>query len=83
MRSLRGLVPLYVTLNQRLPFFDNTMDLVHTNGFMDGWIDLLLLDFILYDWDRILRSGGLLWIDRHIIGFVLPTLCGPVITKMI
>ena len=64
MRSLRGLVPLYVTLNQRLPFFDNTMDLVHTNGFMDGWIDLLLLDFILYDWDRILRSGGLLWIDR-------------------
>lgn len=64
MIALRGLVPLYVTLNQRLPFFDNTMDLVHTNGFMDGWIDLLLLDFILYDWDRILRSGGLLWIDR-------------------
>ncbi|KAL2349046.1 hypothetical protein Fmac_003046 [Flemingia macrophylla] len=62
--ALRGLVPLYVTLNQRLPFFDNTMDLVHTTGFMDGWIDLLLLDFILYDWDRILRPGGLLWIDR-------------------
>ncbi|QCD89890.1 uncharacterized protein LOC114174314 [Vigna unguiculata] len=64
MIALRGLVPLYVTLNQRLPFFDNTMDLVHTHGFMDGWIDLLLLDFILYDWDRILRPGGLLWIDR-------------------
>lgn len=64
MIALRGLVPLYVTLNQRLPFFDNTMDLVHTSGFMDGWIDLLLLDFILYDWDRILRPGGLLWIDR-------------------
>ncbi|KAK7306994.1 hypothetical protein VNO77_39665 [Canavalia gladiata] len=62
--ALRGLVPLYVTLNQRLPFFDNTMDLVHTTGFMDGWIDLLLLDFILYDWDRILRPGGLLWIDK-------------------
>ncbi|KAK7309951.1 hypothetical protein RJT34_07107 [Clitoria ternatea] len=64
MIALRGLVPLYVTLNQRLPFFDNTMDLVHSTGFMDGWIDLLLLDFILYDWDRILRPGGLLWIDR-------------------
>ncbi|KAB2630188.1 hypothetical protein D8674_007707 [Pyrus ussuriensis x Pyrus communis] len=24
----------------------------------------LLLDFILFDWDRILRPGGLLWIDR-------------------
>ncbi|KAK4378941.1 hypothetical protein RND71_000803 [Anisodus tanguticus] len=28
--ALRGLIPLYVTLNQRLPFFDNTA------GFMDG-----------------------------------------------
>ncbi|CAL0308031.1 unnamed protein product [Lupinus luteus] len=62
--ALRGLVPLYVSLNQRLPFFDNTMDLIHSNGFMDGWIDMLLLDFILYDWDRILRPGGLLWIDN-------------------
>ncbi|EXB37168.1 hypothetical protein L484_013532 [Morus notabilis] len=64
MIALRGLIPLYVTLNQRLPFFDNTMDLIHTAGFLDGWIDLLLLDFILFDWDRILRPGGLLWIDR-------------------
>ncbi|MED6108758.1 hypothetical protein PIB30_027168 [Stylosanthes scabra] len=64
MIALRGLIPLYVTLNQRLPFFDNTMDLIHSTGLMDGWIDLLLLDFVLYDWDRILRPGGLLWIDR-------------------
>ncbi|OIW02227.1 hypothetical protein TanjilG_23935 [Lupinus angustifolius] len=64
MIALRGLIPLYVTLNQRLPFFDNTMDLIHSTGFMDGWIDLLLLDFILYDWDRILRPGGFLWIDK-------------------
>lgn len=62
--ALRGLIPLYITLNQRLPFFDNTMDLIHTAGFMDGWIDLQLMEFILYDWDRILRPGGLLWIDR-------------------
>lgn len=64
MIALRGLIPLYVTLNQRLPFFDNTMDIIHTTGFMDGWIDLQLLDFILFDWDRVLRPGGLLWIDR-------------------
>ncbi|XVF57485.1 hypothetical protein PTKIN_Ptkin06aG0209100 [Pterospermum kingtungense] len=62
--ALRGLIPLYATLNQRLPFFDNTMDLIHTTGFLDGWIDLLLMDFILFDWDRVLRPGGLLWIDR-------------------
>ncbi|KAF8401510.1 hypothetical protein HHK36_012450 [Tetracentron sinense] len=64
MIALRGLVPLYATLNQRLPLFDNTMDLIHTTGFLDGWIDLQLMDFILFDWDRVLRPGGLLWIDR-------------------
>ncbi|KAH6826568.1 S-adenosyl-L-methionine-dependent methyltransferase [Perilla frutescens var. hirtella] len=64
MIALRGLIPLYTTLNQRLPLFDNTMDIIHTTGLMDGWIDLQLLDFILFDWDRVLRPGGLLWIDR-------------------
>ncbi|OMO72867.1 hypothetical protein COLO4_27426 [Corchorus olitorius] len=34
--ALRGLIPLYATLNQHLPFFNNTMDLIHTIGFMDG-----------------------------------------------
>ncbi|GMH00469.1 hypothetical protein Nepgr_002308 [Nepenthes gracilis] len=61
--ALRGLVPLYLTINQRLPFFDNTLDLIHTTRFLDGWIDFVLLDFVLYDWDRVLRPGGLLWID--------------------
>ncbi|KAJ0582192.1 putative S-adenosyl-L-methionine-dependent methyltransferase [Helianthus annuus] len=63
MIALRGLVPIYMTINQRLPFFDNTLDLIHTTRFLDGWIDYVLLDYILYDWDRVLRPGGLLWID--------------------
>ncbi|KAG9445509.1 hypothetical protein H6P81_011637 [Aristolochia fimbriata] len=63
MIALRGLLPLYLTVNQRLPFFDNTLDIIHTTRFLDGWIDFLLLDFILYDWDRVLRPGGLLWVD--------------------
>lgn len=63
MVALRGLLPLYLTINQRLPFFDNTLDVIHTTRFLDGWIDFVLLDFVLYDWDRILRPGGLLWID--------------------
>lgn len=63
MIALRGLVPLYLTINQRLPFFDNTLDMIHTTRFLDGWIDFVLLDFVLYDWDRVLRPGGLLWVD--------------------
>ena len=31
MIALRGLIPLFLTLNQRLPFFDNTMDMIHTS----------------------------------------------------
>ncbi|BFI15703.1 protein MpPMT.4 [Marchantia polymorpha subsp. ruderalis] len=62
--ALRGLLPLYLSPNQRLPFFDNTLDIIHTTLFLDGWIDHQLLDFILFDWDRCLRPGGLLWIDR-------------------
>lgn len=60
----RGLVPLYISINQRLPFFDNTLDIVHTTLLLDGWIDHQLLDFVLFDFDRVLRPGGLLWIDR-------------------
>ncbi|RWW31671.1 hypothetical protein GW17_00003702 [Ensete ventricosum] len=63
MIALRGLIPLYLTINQRLPFFDNTLDIIHTTRFLDGWMDFILLDFVLYDWDRVLRPGGLLWID--------------------
>ncbi|KAK9056148.1 hypothetical protein SSX86_027237 [Deinandra increscens subsp. villosa] len=63
MMALRGIIPIYMTINQRLPFFDNTLDLIHTTRFLDGWIDFVLLDFVLYDWDRVLRPGGLLWID--------------------
>ncbi|KAL4562660.1 hypothetical protein LXL04_026688 [Taraxacum kok-saghyz] len=33
MIALRGLVPIYVTINQRLPFFDNTLDLIHTTRY--------------------------------------------------
>lgn len=62
--ALRGLIPLYVTLGQRLPLFDNTMDLIHTSVFLDGWIDLQLLDLVLFEWDRVLRPGGLLWVDK-------------------
>lgn len=63
MIALRGLVPLYITINQRLPFFDNTLDLIHTARFLDSWIDLQFLDFVIFDWDRVLRPGGFLWID--------------------
>ncbi|KAK4769311.1 hypothetical protein SAY86_027461 [Trapa natans] len=38
--ALRGLVPLYLSINQRLPFFDNTLDLIHTTSFFCSKEDL-------------------------------------------
>jgi hypothetical protein len=47
-----------------LPFFDNTLDIIHSTLFLDGWIGKELLQFVLFDWDRALRPKGLLWVDR-------------------
>ncbi|PRQ53316.1 putative S-adenosyl-L-methionine-dependent methyltransferase [Rosa chinensis] len=62
--ALRGLLPLYTSIGSRLPFFDNTLDIIHSTLFLDGWIGIELLQFVLFDWDRVLRPKGLLWIDR-------------------
>ncbi|KAF8399637.1 hypothetical protein HHK36_015506 [Tetracentron sinense] len=62
--ALRGLLPLYISIGSRLPFFDNTLDIVHSTLFLDGWIGLELLQYILFDWDRVLRPKGILWVDR-------------------
>ncbi|KAJ7533829.1 hypothetical protein O6H91_13G066700 [Diphasiastrum complanatum] len=62
--ALRGLLPLYITISQRLPFFDNALDLVHTMHVLSNWLPQETLEFILYDIDRVLRPGGLFWLDR-------------------
>ncbi|XP_010260532.2 PREDICTED: uncharacterized protein LOC104599618 [Nelumbo nucifera] len=62
--ALRGLLPLYISIGSRLPFFDNTLDIIHSTLFLDGWIGLDLLQYVLLDWDRVLRPKGLLWVDR-------------------
>ncbi|KAM2011778.1 hypothetical protein ACFX1T_023709 [Malus domestica] len=61
---LRGLLPLYTSIGSSLPFFDNTLDIIHSTLFLDGWIGAELLQFVLFDWDCVLRPKGLLGIDR-------------------
>lgn len=60
----RGVVPMFLTISQRLPFFDNTLDLVHSMHLLSNWIPHALLEFILYDIYRVLRPGGVLWLDH-------------------
>ncbi|KAI3409486.1 uncharacterized protein J3R85_019230 [Psidium guajava] len=56
--ALRGLLPLYISVGSRLPFFDSTLDMVHSSLFLDGWVGVELLQFVLFDWDRVLRPRG-------------------------
>ncbi|KAM7270461.1 hypothetical protein ACFE04_029675 [Oxalis oulophora] len=62
--ALRGLVPMHVPLQQRLPVFDGVMDLVRCGHAVNRWIPVTMMEFLLFDVDRVLRGGGYLWLDR-------------------
>lgn len=63
--AARGLFPMVLSPDQRFPFYDGIFDLVHTgNGLGDG-ARLDKLEFLMFDIDRILRAGGLFWLDNY------------------
>ncbi|KAL3614488.1 hypothetical protein CASFOL_041574 [Castilleja foliolosa] len=62
--SSRGLVSMHVSISQRLPFFENTLDIVHSMHVLSNWIPDTMLEFTLYDVYRVLRPGGIFWLDR-------------------
>ncbi|OAY66591.1 hypothetical protein ACMD2_11771 [Ananas comosus] len=62
--ALRGLVPLHAPLQQRFPVADAVLDLVRTGHAVNRWIPAPVLEFLLYDADRVLRPGAFLWIDH-------------------
>ena len=81
--ALRGLVPLHVPLQQRLPVFKGTMDLVRCTRAVNRWIPLTVMEFMFYDVDRVLRGGGYLWVDRFFSkGFDLEKVYAPLIGKL-
>nr|ABL85035.1 expressed protein [Brachypodium sylvaticum] len=73
--AARGLFPLQLSPAHRLPFYDGVFDLVHAAGTaaLDGAGAPAMglagtpeaLEFFLFDVDRVLRVGGLLWIDSY------------------
>lgn len=62
--AARGVVPLHVPLQQRFPVGDGTMDVVRAGHAVNRWIPEVALEFLWYDADRVLRPGGLLWVDH-------------------
>ncbi|EFJ05735.1 hypothetical protein SELMODRAFT_431315 [Selaginella moellendorffii] len=82
--AARGLVPMHVTISQRLPFFDNTMDIVHAEDIVgSGSMPAESFEFLVYDLDRILRPGGLLWLEKLACSYeMLQTVYVPAIDRM-
>ncbi|PKA53408.1 hypothetical protein AXF42_Ash012350 [Apostasia shenzhenica] len=71
--AARGLFPLQLSPAHRFPFYDSVFDLVHTiNGLDEGGAAGMgrtrpeALEFLMFDIDRILRAGGLFWLDNHL-----------------
>ncbi|XP_021902735.1 uncharacterized protein LOC110818250 [Carica papaya] len=62
--AARGLFPLFFSLDHRFPFYDNVFDLVHASSGLDVGGKPEKLEFLMFDVDRILRAGGLLWLDN-------------------
>ncbi|KAF7096273.1 hypothetical protein CFC21_098244 [Triticum aestivum] len=66
----RGLVPLHVGQARRLPFFDGTLDVVHAGRELTSdWMvpgDGVAMEFALFDVYRVLRPGGLFWLDHFV-----------------
>uniref|UniRef100_A0A7N0U467 S-adenosyl-L-methionine-dependent methyltransferase n=1 Tax=Kalanchoe fedtschenkoi TaxID=63787 RepID=A0A7N0U467_KALFE len=81
--ALRGLVPLHVPLQQRLPVFDGVLDFVRLGHAVNRWIPLVAMEFLVFDVDRVLRGGGLLWIDHFFSkGEDLEKVYAPLIGKL-
>ncbi|CAO2210345.1 unnamed protein product [Urochloa humidicola] len=68
--AARGLVSVHVTAaHHRLPFFDRTLDLVHAAagglGIVAAGGGGVMMEFALFDVYRVLRPGGLFWLDHY------------------
>ncbi|KAL1815731.1 hypothetical protein ACET3Z_018305 [Daucus carota] len=64
--AARGLFPIYLSINHRFPFYDNGFDLVHAANGLDISGRQEKLEFLMFDIDRILRAGGLFWLDNFL-----------------
>ncbi|XP_062196382.1 probable methyltransferase At1g29790 [Phragmites australis] len=63
----RGLVPMHISIGHRLPFFDRTLDIVHaTHELGSSSMPDVMLEFALFDIYRVLRPGGLFWLDHFL-----------------
>ncbi|PWA52188.1 S-adenosyl-L-methionine-dependent methyltransferases superfamily protein [Artemisia annua] len=64
--AARGLFPLYLSLDHRFPFYDNVFDIIHVGNGLDVGGRYEKLEFLMFDIDRVIRAGGLFWLDNFL-----------------
>eukprot|EP00271_Cylindrocystis_brebissonii_P002233 TRINITY_DN1266_c0_g1_i1.p1 TRINITY_DN1266_c0_g1~~TRINITY_DN1266_c0_g1_i1.p1 ORF type:complete len:447 (-),score=82.33 TRINITY_DN1266_c0_g1_i1:90-1430(-) len=60
--ALRGLIPLHVPHKARLPFYDNTLDIIHAVNSIK-YLPMPEFEELLFEWNRVLRPGGVIWFE--------------------
>lgn len=68
--AARGLFPVYLSLDHRFPFYDNVFDLIRASSNIGDDVGEKheKFEFLMFDVDRILRGGGLFWVDNFYYG---------------
>lgn len=61
--ALRGVIPLHLPHKARLPLYDNVLDLIHSSNSIN-LLPLLEFEELLFEWDRVLRVGGVIWLEH-------------------
>nr|GEX85396.1 putative S-adenosyl-L-methionine-dependent methyltransferases superfamily protein [Tanacetum cinerariifolium] len=64
--AARGLFPLYLSLDHIFPFYDNVFDIIHVGNGLDVGGRYEKLEFLMFDIDRVIRAGGLFWLDNFL-----------------
>ncbi|CAI5491537.1 unnamed protein product [Closterium sp. Naga37s-1] len=59
----RALPALHLPPTARLPLSDSSLDLIHCAFWPSILAHPPALESVLYDWDRVLRPGGLMWLE--------------------
>ncbi|CAI5998090.1 unnamed protein product [Closterium sp. NIES-65] len=62
--ALRGLVPIWLPYKVRLPFYDNTLDILHATNAIKFMPSPAEFEEVLFEWDRVLRVGGVMWFEE-------------------
>ncbi|OAY66606.1 hypothetical protein ACMD2_18645 [Ananas comosus] len=79
----RGLVPLHVSVAHRLPFYDGTLDVVHTMHVLSNWVPDTVLEFALFGIYRVLWPRGLFWLDHFFcVGSQLDSIYVPMLDRV-